>query len=224
MTEKARTKDELRKAISDVLIPCRNVGFSVPIRPWKVVYLGVLMVIAVGLGHQPSAFAQNKAAQTAAGAIIIQNNQMRQELRETRRELKEIKEGLGIEGVANEEPSSSPTDSEKQVALTQYGVLSVVFALIVYGILFAIASKRFRYAREGNSERAGKLAGLHALGVSTVVFLLYLFVILPALGNEFVEGYGAYSFFGFLFWIVFVSFRTETWGKQLVLRYQAPAK
>jgi hypothetical protein len=124
VTEKAHNKDELRNAISELRIPCRKVGFSILIRPWKVVFLDVLMVIAVGLGHQPSAFAQNKAAQTAAGAIIIQNNQMRQELRETRAELKEIKEGLGIE--------SAPSGGGEGALPVALAILIAIVGVVVF--------------------------------------------------------------------------------------------
>ncbi len=105
---------------------------------WKAtVYFGVLMAIAAGLCQQPSAFAQKNAAQTAAGAIIIQNNQMRQELRETRRELKEIKEGLGIE-----EPSSQSSEPLPMGLAVLAGVILVGGCFVLAVVAAPIAGTR----------------------------------------------------------------------------------
>jgi len=46
-------------------------------------------------------YSQNNAVRNAAGVLILQNNRTQQELRETRRELKEIREGLGIESTTS---------------------------------------------------------------------------------------------------------------------------
>jgi hypothetical protein len=133
---------------------------------------GVLVVIAVSLVHGPNAFAQNKAAQTAAGAIIIQNNQLRRELGETKQELREIREGLGIEKA----PAESGDLSLRPVAL----VASVAMILAVAAIsLWAAreAAACSRYLRDGDFISFRRSHGLR--GMFIALALAFIPVTIP---------------------------------------------
>jgi hypothetical protein len=93
---------------------------------WKAAVFCAWIAIGMSLGHSHNAFAQSKAAQTAAGAYmmnsIIQQNRTRQELNETKKELRAIREGLGIEA---ESPPELPKPS-----------LGIVVLVVLVGVLF----------------------------------------------------------------------------------------
>ena len=73
-------------------------------------------LLAVG-GSQHEAAAQSNTAKNAAGAagvIILQQHKMRQELNETKKELKAIREDLGIEEPARSNSNTSSFDSNER--------------------------------------------------------------------------------------------------------------
>ncbi len=178
---------------------------------------GALVAVALSVSLGPSAFAQSKAAQTAAGAMIIQNNQMRQELRETRKELKEIKDGLGIGAATNEDAGSTGLTPESREALTRMAVpLSSLFLLLLLLPLVLVCRKRFEYAVAGNAEWAGKFAMLYAFVVGTAVLVTGSLVSLA-----FVSPIGLILLLAIPAWGVFAFLRMHHWGNQLVLQYQS---
>jgi hypothetical protein len=93
---------------------------------------GAMVAVALSVSHGHSAFAQSKGAQTAAGAMIIQNNQMRQELRETRKELKEIKEGLGIESAPSANSDDRPSLLFVILSILAAGAIAIGLAVGLY--------------------------------------------------------------------------------------------
>lgn len=77
---------------------------------------------------QQAVLAQGKGANTAAGAIILQNNRTQHELRETKQELEQIREGLGLPA-----PESNTEDSPFVLLLACVATLGI----IAFGLFWA---------------------------------------------------------------------------------------
>jgi hypothetical protein len=119
----------------------------------NLVAAGLSLVMLATLGQE--AYPQNNAAKTAAGAIILQNNRTQQELRETKRELREIKEGLGIE-------SSDASQAGNRTAIPHSAGIALLALLFAFCTLAGIGSfiwiasqsaKVDQYLNDGNAER-----------------------------------------------------------------------
>jgi hypothetical protein len=101
--------------------------------PAQRVLLGLVFCILVA-GPSPLAarlaVAQNKAVQGAILNSVQQQNRMREELRETKQELKAIREGLGIEGETTQTspPDWTPPDP------ASVGVVVAGVALVLLGL------------------------------------------------------------------------------------------
>jgi hypothetical protein len=134
-------------------------------RAW--VILSAALLVAGGL--QRDAFAQGQAAQNAAGAAavtIIQQNKTRQELRETRRELTEVREALGV-GKAPSQTTQFDGSEIRAVA---------IFLIAMAGIFVAYCFLKMECTAR---EKVAIL--LMAVWALTKAFVWLLLMIIPAM-------------------------------------------
>jgi len=146
------------------------------------------LMVSVGLSliilaaHGQPVYSQNNAVRNAAGAIILQNNRTQQELRDTKRELREIKEGLGIN-------SSVPGASSVNPGML---VLAVAFLLAIsVWMVWALRQTQLvdRHLRAGDFKKYAQSYGFRVFFIAFALAFLPWFA-LARFQEDFAEGSG----------------------------------
>jgi hypothetical protein len=186
--------------------------------------LGLTVILSFFVLCADPASAQSK---TAAGVIIIQNNQMRKELQETKAELKAIREGLGIES-GSVDAATSPRSESELIMLQAVGSAAAILLLIPAVLALSyVMRKQKSYLAAGDIDKALASTMLRAiippLGALLLLpfFALALLRLFPVPILRSISVYSAVQLWvlGFFAWIAFVIFcgfsRTK-WRRQLL--------
>jgi hypothetical protein len=186
--------------------------------------LGLTVMLSFFVLCANPASAQSK---TAAGVIIIQNNQMRKDLQETKAELKAIREGLGIAS-GNVDASTSPRSESELIVLQAIGTAAAILLLIpTMLVLSYVMRKQNAYLAAGNIDKALASKMLRAiippLGalllspfVTIVLLRLFPVPILKSVSGYSVAQLWVLGFFAWIAFVIFCVFSRTRWRRQLL--------